>query len=101
MGILYPKDATIHWSRCCSRRIRLHVILNGIVWRIRSLNPKRSQNLFEKECREKKRKQKRDTNTKLKTHLNVTPKTNEKKKNKLIRKKLQRENKNYQRNFCV
>jgi hypothetical protein len=33
-----------------------------------------------KECREKKRKQKRDTNTKLKTHLNVTPKTNEKKK---------------------
>jgi len=33
-----------------------------------------------KECREKTRKQKRDTNTKLKTHLNVTPKTNEKKK---------------------
>ena len=33
-----------------------------------------------KECREKKtKKQKRDTNTKLKTHLNVTPKTNEKK----------------------
>jgi len=29
--------------------------------------------------RENKRKQKRDTNTKLKTHLNVTPKTNEKK----------------------
>merc|ERR1712203_1157872 len=51
---LYPKDATIHWSRCCSRRIRLHVILNGIVWRIRSLNQKevkiflkKSQNLFE------------------------------------------------------
>ena len=30
--ILYPKDDTLHWSRCCSRRIRLHVILNGIVW---------------------------------------------------------------------
>ena len=44
--ILYPKDATIHWSRCCSRRIRLHVILNGIVWRIRSLNSKRSQKSF-------------------------------------------------------
>jgi len=29
--------------------------------------------------RKKKEKQKRDTNTKLKTHLNVTPKTNEKK----------------------
>jgi len=54
-----------------------------------------------KECREKKRKQKRDTNTKLKTHLNVTPKTNEK-KNKLIRKKLQRENKKLPEKFlCI
>jgi len=33
-----------------------------------------------KECREEKKKKKRDKNTKLKTHLNVTPKTNEKKK---------------------
>jgi len=39
-----------------------------------------SEDIQKKECREKKRKQKRDTNTKLKTHLNVTPKTNEKKK---------------------
>ena len=54
-----------------------------------------------KECREKKRKQKRDTNTKLKTHLNVTPKTNEK-RNKLIRKKLQRENKKLPEKFlCI
>ena len=54
-----------------------------------------------KECREKTRKQKRDTNTKLKTHLNVTPKTNEK-RNKLIRKKLQRENKKLPEKFlCI
>jgi hypothetical protein len=52
--------------------------------------------------REKKKKQKRDTNTKLKTHLNVTPKTNEKKRNKLIRKKLQRENKKLPEKFlCI
>jgi len=52
--------------------------------------------------RENKRKQKRDTNTKLKTHLNVTPKTNEKKRNKLIRKKLQRENKKLPEKFlCI
>jgi len=45
---------------------------------------------------------KRETNTKLKTHLNVTPKTNEKKRNKLIRKKLQRENKKLPEKFlCI
>lgn len=43
------------------------------------------QNKNKRVQREKtKRKQKRDTYTKLKTHLNVTPKTNEKKE---IRKK--------------
>jgi len=35
---------------------------------------------IKKSAERKKEKQKRDTNTKLKTHLNVTPKTNEKKK---------------------
>jgi len=33
-----------------------------------------------KRVQREKKKKKRDTNTKLKTHLNVTPKTNEKKK---------------------
>jgi len=32
-----------------------------------------------KRVQREKKKKKRDTNTKLKTHLNVTPKTNEKK----------------------
>jgi len=55
-----------------------------------------------KECREKKKKkQKRDTNTKLKTHLNVTQRPM-KKRNKLIRKKLQRENKKLPEKFlCI
>ena len=34
---------------------------------------------IKKSAERKKEKQKRETNTKLKTHLNVTPKTNEKK----------------------
>merc|ERR1719464_1267241 len=42
-----------------SRRIRLHVILNGIVWRIRSLNQKEVKNLFEKESKSAERKKRK------------------------------------------
>ena len=61
-----------------------------------------SEDIQKKRVQRKKKEKKRDTNTKLKTHLNVTPKTNEKKRNKLIRKKLQRENKKLPEKFlCI